>query len=58
MRTLDEVRHVLDLKKNHISLSTFNLKGYEYTGKGGVLKVSKSTRVVMKEQKMSQLYVL
>lgn len=44
VRTFDEVRHVLDLKRNLISFSILNLKGHKYTSEGGVLKVSKSTR--------------
>ena len=48
VRTLDDVRYVLDLKRNLIPLSTLNTKGYKYTGKGGVLKISKRALVVMK----------
>lgn len=44
VRTFDEMRHVLDLKRNLISFSILNLKGHKYTSEGGVLKVSKSTR--------------
>lgn len=44
VRTFDEVRHVLDLKRNLISFSILNLKGHKYTSEGGVLKVCKSTR--------------
>ena len=36
VRTLTKVRHVLDLKKNLISLSTFDVKGYQYLGEGRV----------------------
>ena len=59
VRTLDDVRHILDLKRNLISLSTFDSKGYKYIGEGRVLKVSKGVLVVMKRQKRStKLYVL
>ena len=59
IRTLGDVRHVLDLKRNLISLSTLNAKGYKYTGEGGVLKISKRALVVMKiHQKTAMLYVL
>lgn len=46
--TFGEVRHVPTLNRNIISLSTFDSKGYKYTGEGGVLKVSKGSRVVLK----------
>lgn len=32
VRTLDEVRYILDLKRNLISFSTFDSKGYKYMG--------------------------
>ena len=48
VRTLGDVRHVPDLKKNLISLSTLDAKRYKYTGEGGVVKVSKGALVMMK----------
>ena len=39
--TLGDVRHVPDLKRNLISLSTLDAKGYTYTDEGGLLKISK-----------------
>ena len=58
-RTLGDVKHVLDLKRNLISLSTLDLKGYKYTGEGEALKVSKCVLVVMKAQiRTVNLYVL
>ena len=58
-RTLGDVRHVLDLKRNLISLSTLDAKEYKYTGEGEVLKISKGALVVMKgHQKTTMLYVL
>ena len=39
--TLGDVRHAPNLKRNLISLSTLDSKGYKYTGEGGVLKISK-----------------
>ncbi|KAG8496341.1 hypothetical protein CXB51_007486 [Gossypium anomalum] len=40
-RTLSDVRHVPELKRNLISLSTLDSKGYRYTAESGVLKISK-----------------
>ncbi|KAG8492401.1 hypothetical protein CXB51_009724 [Gossypium anomalum] len=59
VRTLSDVRHVPELKRNLISLSTLDSKGYRYTAESGVLKISKRSLVVMKEQrKIAKLYVL
>ena len=46
IRMLANVKHVLDLKSNLISLSTLDSKGYKYTNEGGALKVSKGALVV------------
>ena len=41
VHTLGDVKHVPNLKRNLISLSTLNAKWYKYNGEGGVLKISK-----------------
>ena len=48
VRTLEDVKHVLDLKRNLISLSTLDSKGYKHTGEGEALKVSKAVLIVIK----------
>ncbi|KAG8474731.1 hypothetical protein CXB51_031459 [Gossypium anomalum] len=59
VRTLSDMRHVPKLKRNLISLSTLDSKGYKYTAESGVLKISKGSFVVMKGQrKTAKLYVL
>ncbi|KAG8500580.1 hypothetical protein CXB51_002706 [Gossypium anomalum] len=59
VRTLSDVRHVPELKRNLISLSTLDSKGYRYTTKSGVLKISKGSFVVMKgKKKTAKLYIL
>ncbi|KAG8497140.1 hypothetical protein CXB51_008403 [Gossypium anomalum] len=59
VRTLSDVRHVPELKRNLISLSTLDSKGYKYTAENGVLKISKGSIVVMKGlRKTTKLYVL
>ena len=50
VRTLTDVKHIRDLKKNLISLSTLDAKGYQYSSEGGVLKVSRSMLVPLKGQ--------
>ncbi|KAG8483801.1 hypothetical protein CXB51_022649 [Gossypium anomalum] len=59
VRTLGDVRHVPELNRNLISLSTLDSKGYRYTAKSGVLKIFKGSLVVMKGQRKTvKLYVL
>ena len=48
VRNLTNIKHVFDLKRNFISLSTLDLNGYKFIGEGGVIKVSKDALVVMK----------
>ncbi|KAG8482827.1 hypothetical protein CXB51_024187 [Gossypium anomalum] len=59
VRTLSDVRHVPELKRNLISLSTPDSKRYKYTAESGVLNISKGSLVVMKGQrKIAKLYIL
>ena len=59
IKTLGNVRYVLDLERNLISLGALDLKGYKYTNEGGVLKVSRSALIETKGQKKTiNLYVL
>jgi hypothetical protein len=58
IRTLTDVRHVPELKKNLISLGVLDSGGHKFTGQGGVLKVSKGALVVMKAIKTGNLYKL
>ena len=47
------------MKRNLISLSTLDAKGYKYTGEGGILKIGKGALVVMKShQKTDMLSVM
>ena len=59
VRTLGDVGHIPDLKRNLILLSTIYSKKYKYTSECGILKVSKCVFVVMKGQnRCIKLYVL
>jgi len=58
VRTLSDIRHVPDLKKNLISLGTLDSNGYKFSAEGGVFRVSKGSLVVMKGKKMNTLYIL
>ena len=48
VRTLSNVRHVPDLKRNLISLDTLESKWCKYSAEDGVLKVSKDSRILLK----------
>ncbi|KAL8170225.1 hypothetical protein V2J09_022029 [Rumex salicifolius] len=50
-RTLSEVRHILDLRRNIISLGTLEAKGFKYNGEDGVLKIFKGSMVILKAQR-------
>uniref|UniRef100_A0A2N9J5P5 CCHC-type domain-containing protein n=1 Tax=Fagus sylvatica TaxID=28930 RepID=A0A2N9J5P5_FAGSY len=53
VRTLEEVRHIPDMRKNLISLGTLDSKGYSYKSENGIMKVSKDAMIVMTGQKIS-----
>nr|GEV15330.1 vinorine synthase-like [Tanacetum cinerariifolium] len=57
-RTIMGVRHVLDLKRNLISLSTLEANGCKYSGEGGVMKIFKGALVLIKAIQSGGLYVL
>ena len=54
VRTLCDVRHVLDLRKNLITLGTLDGNGFSYKTANGVMKVSKGVLIVMKGQKLAR----
>ncbi|GJW65930.1 retrovirus-related pol polyprotein from transposon TNT 1-94 [Tanacetum coccineum] len=58
VRTITGVRHVPDLKRNLISLSTLEANGCKYSGEGGVMKIFKGVLVLMKAIQSGGLYVL
>ena len=58
VRTLSDVRHVPDLKKNLLSLGIFDSQGYKYTGEGGVLTIYKGAFIFIKGKMVNGLYML
>ncbi|KAJ8633371.1 hypothetical protein MRB53_026707 [Persea americana] len=58
VRTLAEVRYVPDLKKNLISLGALDSDGCKFSGEGGVIKVVKGALVLMRGNRVGNLYVL
>ena len=57
-RTLKEVRHVPDLKRNLISLGSLDESGCNFKAENGKLTISKGVMVVMKDLKRNGLYIL
>ena len=53
IRTLCDVRHVPDLRKNMISLGILHGYGFNYKSANGVMKVSKDVLIVMMGQKLA-----
>jgi hypothetical protein len=58
IRTLTDVRHEPELRKNLISLGFLYYVGYKCTTQGGVMKVFKGILQVMKENMIKNLYQL
>nr|CAD1844275.1 unnamed protein product [Ananas comosus var. bracteatus] len=58
VRTISEVQHVPDMRKNLISLGTLDTKGFKYSSADGLMKVAKGNHVVMKAKLSDMLYVL
>ena len=58
VRTLINVRHIPNLKKNRISLGVLDSQGCKYSAQGGVLKVSKGALIVIKGRLVNGLYLL
>ena len=48
IRTMTNVHYILKMKRNLISLSVFNNKGYKFTCGDSMLKISKGSLVVIK----------
>ena len=58
VRVFEDVRHTPDLIDNLISLGLLDDLDYSYLSKGGVMKITKGTLLVMKGRKVNQLYRL
>lgn len=58
LETLTDVRHVLDLRKKLVSLVAFDSLGYSYPTKDRNMKISSSAMVIVKGEKIGNLYDL
>ena len=52
---ISNVKHVPDTMKNLISLGVLDDLGYSYSSKGGIMKITKGSLIVMKGKKVSML---
>ena len=57
VRTLCDVRHVPNLRKNLISLGVLNSNEFCYKSKSEVMKVSKDSMIVMKDKKLQGISI-
>ena len=57
-KILTNVRHVLELRKNLISLGVLDTNGYKTFIQGGVMKIYKGILLVMKAKKVGNLFQL
>ncbi|KAK2985063.1 hypothetical protein RJ640_022941 [Escallonia rubra] len=57
VRTLTDVRHVPELRKNLISLGTLDSNGCSYRAAGRVMRIMKGALVMMKGLKQNSLYL-
>jgi len=58
VRTLTNVRHIPDLKKNLLSLETLEARGYKFFGADGAIKVTKGSMTILKGERIANLYKL
>ena len=58
VRTLMNVRHVPDLKKNLLSLGALEVRGYKFSGTDGATKVTKGSMMILKGERTTNLYKL
>ena len=58
IRSLTNVRHVPDLRRNLISLGTLESLGCKYSAEGGEIKISKGSLTLMKGKRRGNLYFL
>lgn len=56
VRIIGQVRHISDLRKNLISLSTLDSNVYKFSGGCGVLKVQMGVQIVLEMDRKSLNY--
>jgi len=56
IRTITNVRHFLDLRKNLLSLEALESQGCKFSGADGCVKVIKSFMTILKRERTANLY--
>ena len=58
IKILTKVRYIPKIRRNLISLGLLESKGYKFSSKSGVLKVTKGSRTIMEAKRRNSLYYL
>ena len=58
VRTLMNVRHVPNLKKNLLSLGALEARGYKFFAADEAIKVTKGSMMILKGERIAKLYKL
>ena len=58
VRTLMNIRHVPNLKKNLLSLRALEARGYKFSGAEGGIKVTRGFMTILKRERITNLYKL
>jgi len=58
VRTLTNVRHVPNLKKNLLLLGAFETRGYKFSGADRGIKVTRGSMMILKGERITNLYKL
>ena len=58
LRTLTNIRHVSNLKKNILSLGDLEARGYTFSGADRAIKVIKCSMTILKGERTVNLYNL
>ena len=54
VRTLTNIWHVLNLKKNLLSLKALKARGYKFSGADGGIKVTKGSMMILKREQQQR----
>ena len=58
VRTLTNVQHVPDLKKNLLTFGALEARGYKCSGADGEIKVTRDSMMILKRERTTNLYKL
>ena len=58
VQTLTNIRRVLNLKKNLLSLGDLKARGYKFSSADGEIKVTRGSMMILKGERTANLYKL